>query len=62
MPSTFEDYYDYDLKEWMIELNSIIMKGKTLSHDDCDRFWSVFKKAMKESYEQGFSNATNQDY
>ena len=53
---TFNDFYDYVFKDYYLELQNIIMSGKTLDYQDCDRFWKLFKKAQKDAFEKGKEN------
>ena len=47
---TFDEFYDYEFKGYYLELQDIIMSGKTLDYQDCDKFWKLFKKSTKKCF------------
>ena len=53
---TFNEFYDNEMKNYYLELQNIIMTGKTLDYIDCDNFWKLFKKAQKDAFNCGFKS------
>lgn len=49
----FNKWYDSQIREVDFRLSNLLMAGKTLTHDDLERFWTLFKDACKGAYYAG---------
>ena len=53
----FKKFYDDDLKDYYLELQHLLLQGKTLTYDDISEFWRIFKHAQKHAFKEGMNNA-----
>lgn len=40
-------------KPYLKGLNDLMMAGRTLTHEDCELFWELFKLAQEDAFNNG---------
>lgn len=56
---SFEQFYESELEPYIIELNYLMLSGRTLKEEDCAQFWKLFKSAQQHAYDCGVKSVQN---